>query len=69
MNDREELINREKIILDRATQMLCSGSKEAIALRDRINGILLVIADKEFPDNMETVFISSNDPQFKYFNI
>lgn len=69
MIDREELINREKIILDRATQMLCSGSKEAIALRDRINGILFVIADKEFPDNMETVFISNNDPQFKYFNI
>ena len=67
MIDREELIKREKIILDRATQMLCSGLKEAIALRDRTNGTLFVIADKEFPDNMETVFISSNDPQFKYF--
>ena len=67
MNERKELIKREKIILDRATQMLCSGSKEAIALRDRINGILFVIVDKEFPDNMETVFISNNDPQFKYF--
>ena len=67
MIDREELINREKIILDRATKMLCSGSKEAIALRDRTNGTLFVIADKEFPDNMETVFISNNDPQFKYF--
>ena len=67
MIDREELIKREKIILDRAAQMLCSGSKEAIALRDRTNGTLFVIADKEFPDNMETVFISNNDPQFKYF--
>ena len=45
MIDREELINREKIILDRATQMLCSGTKEAIALRDKTNGILFVIAD------------------------
>ena len=68
MIDREELITREKIILDRATQMLCSGSKEAIALRDETNGILFVIADSEFPDNMVTVFIKSNDPQFRYFN-
>ena len=67
MIDREALIKRDKIILDRAPQMLCSGSKEAIALRDRTNGILFVIADKEFPDNMETVFISNNDSQFKYF--
>ena len=67
MIDREEFIKREKIILDRATQMFCSGSKEVIALRDRTNGTLFVIADKEFPDNMETIFISSNDPQFKYF--
>ena len=68
MIDREELINREKIILDRATQMLCSGSKEAIALRDKTNGILFVIVDSEFPDNMETIFIKNNDPQFRYFN-
>lgn len=68
MIDREELIKREKIILDRATQMFCSGSKEAIALRDKTNGILFVIADSEFPDNMETIFVKSNDPQFRYFN-
>ena len=68
MIDREELIKREKIILDRATQMLCSGTKEAIALRDKTNGILFVISDREFPDNMETIFIKSNDPQFRYFN-
>ena len=67
MNDREELIKREKIILDRATQMLCSGSKEAIALRDKTSGILFVIADSEFPDNMETIFVKSNDPQFRCF--
>lgn len=68
MIDREELINREKVILDRANQMLCHGSKEAIALKDKTNGILFVISDREFPDNMETIFIKSNDPQFRYFN-
>ena len=67
MIDREELIKREKVILDRATQMLCSGTKEAIALRDKTNGILFVISDREFPDNMETIFIKNNDPQFRYF--
>ena len=67
MIDRSELIDYEKLVLERASQLFCNQSQKAIALRDRKDGILIVIADNDFPYRMETIFIKSSDSYFKHF--
>lgn len=67
MIDRLELIDYEKLALERASQLFCKPSQQAIALRDRKDGILIVIADNDFPDRMETIFIKNSDSYFKHF--
>ena len=67
MIDRSELIDYEKLALERASQLFCKQNQQAIALRDRKDGILIVITDNDFPDKMETIFIKSSDSYFKHF--